>query len=323
MSVQPLVSIIIPTFNRAHLIGETLDSVLAQTYTNWECIVVDDGSTDGTEALLKNYTAKDRRFQYHKRPDNHLPGGNGARNYGFEVSSGEYIQWFDSDDIMLSSFLCKKYMKFSNKVNIVFCTGFSVDKELKNKQLKQLPLIKNLFKEYVCWQTNIMLPSLMVKRSFLVEKSLFNENLLRGQENDFFSRLFYKLNTEDYTILNEGLYLYRQHSKSKSYEDKQQFVKGYKESLFQVSLNNLNRGIVLNDLEIINYHYQIIIHYLFDCIYNKELKLGWSFLLKIARVFAIYAKLFTAQLWFWISLFLLSSRTIYKVEKRIKNKIFK
>ena len=58
----PLVSIIIPTYNRAHLIGETLDSVLVQTYTHWECIVVDDGSTDGTDALLATYCKKDSRF---------------------------------------------------------------------------------------------------------------------------------------------------------------------------------------------------------------------------------------------------------------------
>lgn len=52
---EPLVSIIIPTFNRAHLIGETLDSIIAQTYTHWECIVVDDGSTDNTEEIMNSY----------------------------------------------------------------------------------------------------------------------------------------------------------------------------------------------------------------------------------------------------------------------------
>src|SRR5690606_31488967 len=106
--LEPLVSIIIPTYNRAHLIGETLDSVLAQTYKNWECIVVDDGSTDGTDALLASYCKKDARFQYHHRPKEHLPGGNGARNYGFMLSKGEYIQWFDSDDVMEVNTLTEK-----------------------------------------------------------------------------------------------------------------------------------------------------------------------------------------------------------------------
>lgn len=107
-SSSPLVSIIIPTYNRAHLIGETLDSVLAQTYQNWECIVVDDGSTDGTDEVMAAYMAKDTRFQYHHRPKDRLPGGNAARNYGFEVSKGEYIQWFDSDDLMLPEFINEK-----------------------------------------------------------------------------------------------------------------------------------------------------------------------------------------------------------------------
>jgi len=96
---SPLVSIIIPTYNRAHLIGETLDSVLAQTYTNWECIVVDDGSADGTDKLLATYCEKDARFQYHNRPSNRLKGANACRNIGFELSKGEYVNWLDSDDI--------------------------------------------------------------------------------------------------------------------------------------------------------------------------------------------------------------------------------
>src|SRR5690554_3366688 len=100
MNNLPLVSIIIPTYNRAHLIGETLDSVLAQTYTHWECIVVDDGSTDNTDEVMAEYLIKDSRIQYFHRPNTHLPGGNGARNYGFLQSKGKYIQWFDSDDLM-------------------------------------------------------------------------------------------------------------------------------------------------------------------------------------------------------------------------------
>ncbi|WP_372938266.1 glycosyltransferase family 2 protein, partial [Seonamhaeicola sp.] len=88
---QPLVSIIIPTYNRAHLIGETLDSVLAQTYTHWECIVVDDGSSDHTSQVVATYCKNDARFQYHQRPLDRPKGANACRNYGFELSKGEYI----------------------------------------------------------------------------------------------------------------------------------------------------------------------------------------------------------------------------------------
>jgi glycosyltransferase involved in cell wall biosynthesis len=99
MSDQPLVSIIIPTYNRAHLIGETLDSVVTQTYLNWECIIVDDGSSDNTDEVIKEYTKKDTRFKYYHRPKEHLSGGNGARNYGFKMSKGEYVNFLDSDDL--------------------------------------------------------------------------------------------------------------------------------------------------------------------------------------------------------------------------------
>ena len=81
---NPLVSIIIPTYNRAHFIGETLESVLAQTYHNWECIVIDDGSTDYTDELMEFYCEKDSRIQYYHRPSHKPKGANACRNYGFE-----------------------------------------------------------------------------------------------------------------------------------------------------------------------------------------------------------------------------------------------
>ena len=85
---NPLVSIIIPTYNRAHLLEETLNSIVKQTYSNWECLIVDDGSKDDTDNFMESFIKKDKRFQYHKRPKNSPKGGNAARNYGFQLSKG-------------------------------------------------------------------------------------------------------------------------------------------------------------------------------------------------------------------------------------------
>ncbi|GGH46001.1 glycosyltransferase family 2 protein [Mangrovimonas yunxiaonensis] len=98
--MESLISIIIPTYNRAHLIGETVESIQNQTYEQWECIIVDDGSTDDTEEVVLKYIEKDMRITYYKKPSNLPKGPSAARNYGFTKSKGMYINWFDSDDLM-------------------------------------------------------------------------------------------------------------------------------------------------------------------------------------------------------------------------------
>ncbi|MHB1105158.1 MAG: glycosyltransferase family 2 protein [Lutibacter sp.] len=98
--MNPLISIIIPTYNRAHLLRETLDSVLAQTYANWECIIIDDGSTDNTFEVVSNYIKKDSRFKYLVRPIERIKGASTCRNIGLENAKGEFIQFLDSDDLL-------------------------------------------------------------------------------------------------------------------------------------------------------------------------------------------------------------------------------
>lgn len=97
--VIPLVSIITPNYNRAHLIGETIKSIKSQTYQNWELIIVDDGSSDNTFKVLEEFL-DDNRIRYVDRPLDRLPGGNAARNYGYEISKGEFVKWLDSDDLL-------------------------------------------------------------------------------------------------------------------------------------------------------------------------------------------------------------------------------
>jgi glycosyltransferase involved in cell wall biosynthesis len=96
-------TIIVPVFNRADIVSETLDSLLAQTYPNWECIVVDDHSTDSTWQTLVQYQEIDNRINVHRRPDDRLSGGNACRNYGAELSTGDFLIFLDSDDLLLDT----------------------------------------------------------------------------------------------------------------------------------------------------------------------------------------------------------------------------
>lgn len=197
---NPLVSIIIPTFNRAHLIGETLDSVLAQTYENWECIVVDDGSTDNTNEVVGNYVKKDNRFQYHERPETHKSGGNGARNYGFEISNGDYINWFDSDDLMHCERL-KILINFSsNQVSdIITSTHVSNLNELESQVSNYTTFQSDKFYiDFILGKKLLITDDVLLKREIIVD-ILFDENLHKAQEFDFFYRLFEKKLT--YTFL--------------------------------------------------------------------------------------------------------------------------
>lgn len=96
-----LVSIIIPSYNRSYLIKETLLSVVSQTYRNWECIVVDDGSTDSTTLVVQEFIDQDIRFKYFT--NQRKKGAQGARNTGILKSKGEWICFLDSDDYLLDN----------------------------------------------------------------------------------------------------------------------------------------------------------------------------------------------------------------------------
>ena len=106
------VSIVIPTFNSSKYLKATLDSVLSQTYANWECILIDDGSVDLTETISENYREKDNRFHLYKRPD-HLPKGpSSARNYGVSKAKGDYLIFLDADDLLATTCLENRVAQF-------------------------------------------------------------------------------------------------------------------------------------------------------------------------------------------------------------------
>lgn len=94
------VVIILATFNRAHLIKQTLESILNQTFEDWECLIIDDGSTDNTTEVIKPYLLEESRFSYFLRTESYNKGLPGCRNQGLDLASGDFILFVDDDDIL-------------------------------------------------------------------------------------------------------------------------------------------------------------------------------------------------------------------------------
>ena len=103
--MKELISIIIPVYNRELYVIETLNSIYKQTYTTWECILVDDGSTDQSVKVINEFIKDKPKYQLYRRPQSKSKGANTCRNYGFSKSSGSLIKFFDSDDLMAADHL--------------------------------------------------------------------------------------------------------------------------------------------------------------------------------------------------------------------------
>ncbi len=112
----PLISVVIPTFNTANFVKRAIDSVLHQTYSNFEILVIDDGSTDGTRLLLQEYKIIKYFYQQNR-------GLSSARNLGMQKSTGKYLVFLDADDWLEKDALQQNFSVIKNKPGIAFVSG--------------------------------------------------------------------------------------------------------------------------------------------------------------------------------------------------------
>ena len=212
--MNPLISIIIPTFNRKALLPETLQSIKGQTYKNWECIIIDDGSTDNTEELVREYINSDQRFYYYKKPKEKPVGPSASRNYGLEKSKGQYINWFDSDDIMVATKLetdLKNILSgdydFTISQSMFFGETENQKKLYWNNKLFSSDPLNDFIKKTIGWSPNAPL----WKKSTLKEKNLlYDEELITA--DDYFYHIQALLNGMHPHINMEVLSKQRVHS---------------------------------------------------------------------------------------------------------------
>ena len=186
----PLVTVIIPTYNRAVRIIQTLDSVLEQTYPNLEVIVVDDGSADNTLQVLNDYSEKAVQKQIKfKAIAQKNAGAPAARNNGLRNADGEYVVFFDSDDVMLPERI-ETQIKIMLEENSDCCAcGFFIN----NEQQKYQPYIiegKGILYSFLREKLFASTQSWMLKKSLVLQVGGYDETLKCRQDGDIIFRIF-------------------------------------------------------------------------------------------------------------------------------------
>lgn len=172
----PVVSAIVPTYNRAHSIGKSINSILTQSYQDFEIIVVDDCSTDNTEEIVKSF--KNPRIKYIQHQ--HNSGAAVARNTGIENSSGCYIAFLDSDDEWLPQKLAKQVellQQSQPEVGVVY-TGMEIVNEFDRVKRIKVPTHRGSLHTTLLFANVVGTPStVMVKREYLEQVQGFDPNI--------------------------------------------------------------------------------------------------------------------------------------------------
>lgn len=184
---MPLVSVVITTYNRAELVEDAIDSVLAQTYTNFELFVVDDASTDNTESVIDQYD--DDRLTYVCHESNkHLSA---SRNTGIELSSGEYIAFLDDDDEWIETKLERQISRFedvSDQVGLVYCWMDYYDNGKVIKENRP-NLNGNIHPRTLSGQPLTNGSTWLIKAEVFNTVGRFDETIYRGVDGDFLRRV--------------------------------------------------------------------------------------------------------------------------------------
>lgn len=206
------VSVIVPCYNQAQYLEESLASIYTQTHTNWECIIVNDGSPDNTEAIARKWVAKDARFIYVSKENG---GVSSARNLGIEKAIGEYILTLDADDKFEATFIEKalEVMLHNPEIGIVSSWGIFFTKD-KNQQVYKSNA-KSTSDLLFCNGLNMGF-SLFRKDSWQ-QAGKYDTNFKNGYEDWEFllrvSSLGWKVH-----VIEEVLFFYRQHQVSRRKE---------------------------------------------------------------------------------------------------------
>lgn len=206
MKNSPIVSIITPAYNAELFIAEAIESVLAQSYTAWELLVIDDGSTDSTATIVKSFD--DPRILFIQQENG---GVSSARNKGLELANGTYITFLDADDVLPRDSLKSRVEYLENNPDIDIVDGSIIVKDME---------MKKIVREYQPYYNGLLLPRLTALddkvffnvcylfRCELLGDKRFDEEMTHAEDLLFYMKLAAK-NRAVYGFVQDEVYVYR------------------------------------------------------------------------------------------------------------------
>lgn len=205
---RPLVSIIIPAYNAEKFIGQTIESVKAQTYTNWELIIVNDGSKDNTQTLIEHYAQNDKRISCITKPNT---GVSDTRNKGIEKAKGELLAFLDADDVWFTENLEKKVslLEKDQTVDFVYSNMLQADKDLQNQTQAPAGKDENILEDLLLWNGEVIpgpCSNLIVRKKCFDSGIRFNTKLTTIADQNLTVQLAFKYKGK---LIKENLWVYR------------------------------------------------------------------------------------------------------------------
>jgi glycosyltransferase involved in cell wall biosynthesis len=218
--MESIISIIIPYFNSKVTLERLVTSIKQQHYKSFECILVDDGSSDDSFRLTDALIQGDSRFINVKRPAAYKPGGRGAKNYGFSLSQGAFIVFFDSDDVMLPDYLSLRieYLRTHTPKHAVI-SHYYWKVKADESQKRTFTYRSEVFENFTAWVRSnefwinymdyrFFYPpgNPMYRRSFIENKPMWDETTAIGEDHEYHARLF--LQGLDLGLIDEATFDY-------------------------------------------------------------------------------------------------------------------
>lgn len=204
--MKPLFSVIIPNYNHGKYLIECLQSVQNQSFQDWDCVIVDDGSTDNSIAILKEWCATHTKFSYIQDSNHGLPH---ARNVAAKATNGSYIIQLDADDYLDVDYMqqASQTIKQIDEVDILVCANYTPNQPV-NIDEAQLPLELD---ENVETLTHCAIPLSVVRRILWQEVGGYDDHMSKGAEDwEFWIRVFYRKDRKPKIIVNpKMIYRYR------------------------------------------------------------------------------------------------------------------